>query len=109
MNLLCRSTVSRLGNSSAVVIPKKVLASLNIALKSKIDVFETEDGILLKPVAEWSAERQTAIISDIVSFVQSPEDNEIIPDDFLDTYCRDNNEEDLNFEHLRGTNSKEAE
>jgi antitoxin component of MazEF toxin-antitoxin module len=88
MNLLCRTTFSQVGNSQAVIIPKKYLESLKIPAKSKVELFETHDGIFIKPIREWSAVKQRQIIDDIVSFVNSPEDDELCdPDEFITAYC----------------------
>ncbi|MCL2051074.1 MAG: hypothetical protein FWG91_05030 [Lachnospiraceae bacterium] len=84
MDLVCRTTVSRFGNSRAVIIPKSVT---DFPLKAKIDLFKTDEGILIKPVKavdEWSAEKQIAIINDILAFVGSNEDNEPLPDNFIE-------------------------
>ncbi|MCL2088947.1 MAG: AbrB/MazE/SpoVT family DNA-binding domain-containing protein [Oscillospiraceae bacterium] len=97
MNLVCRTTVSRFGNSRAVVIPKSIS---KFQLKSKIDLYETSNGILIKPVGEWSAEKQNAIISDILAFSGSDKDNEPIPDNFAATYCSDDNTDHLDFSGL---------
>ncbi|MDR0197347.1 MAG: hypothetical protein LBI36_03915 [Oscillospiraceae bacterium] len=98
MDLICRTTVSRFGNSRAVIIPKSVS---DFPLKSKIDLFKTGEGILIKPVEEWSLEKQNKAISDLLLFAASPEnDEEPIPDDFIERYCTDDNTEDLDFSGL---------
>ena len=94
MTLLCRTTVSRFGNSRAVIIPKNVS---DFPIKSKVDLFETANGILIKPVGEWSAEAQSKIIGDIISFVGSADDREPLPDNFAALYCVDDNRDDLDF------------
>jgi antitoxin component of MazEF toxin-antitoxin module len=94
MNLLCRTTFSQVGNSQAVIIPQKFMKSLKIPAKSKVEIFETHDGIFIKPVREWSAEKQSQIINDIVSFVGSQEDNELCdPNEFITAYCREKDDE----------------
>ena len=88
MNLLCRTTFSRIGNSQAVIIPQKVMKSMKIPTKSKVELFETNDGIFIKPVREWSAQRQSEIIRDIVAFAGTSEDDECFsPEEFIATYC----------------------
>jgi antitoxin component of MazEF toxin-antitoxin module len=94
MNLLCRTTFSQVGNSQAVIIPKKFMEILKIPAKSKVELFETHDGIFIKPVREWSAEKQKQIIDDIVSFVGSPEDDELCdPNEFISTFCHEEDDD----------------
>jgi antitoxin component of MazEF toxin-antitoxin module len=97
MDLVCRTTVSRFGNSRAVIIPKSVP---DFPLKSKIDLYKTDEGILIKPANEWSAERQSEIIKKTLAFIGSDEDNEPLPDDFIERYCTDDNIDDLDFSGL---------
>ncbi|MCL2087839.1 MAG: hypothetical protein FWH05_09655 [Oscillospiraceae bacterium] len=94
MDLVCRTTVSRFGNSRAVIIPKTVPA---FPLKSKIELYSTTDGIFIKPVGGWSAEKQSEIIREIIAFTGSDEDDEPITEDFIERYCKDDNIDDLNF------------
>jgi antitoxin component of MazEF toxin-antitoxin module len=101
MTLLCRTNFSKVGNSQAVIIPKKYLDFLNIPMKSKVDLYETPDGIFIKPVREWSAEKQSDIINDILAFVGSPEDDELIPDDFIETYCHEKDDDSIDWESMR--------
>ena len=98
MDLVCRTTVSRFGNSRAVIIPKSVE---DFPLKSKIDLFKTDEGILIKPVSEWSFEKQNKAITDLLLFAASQENaEEPIPDDFIERYCTDDNRDDLDFSGL---------
>ncbi|MCL2107862.1 MAG: hypothetical protein FWH20_00765 [Oscillospiraceae bacterium] len=98
MDLMCRTTVSQFGNSWAVIIPKTVS---DLPPKSEIDLFKTDEGILIKPVGEWSLEKQQKVINDLLLFVNSPEnDEEPIPDNFIELYCTDDNKDDLDFSGL---------
>jgi len=93
MDLVCRTTVSRFGNSRAVIIPKNIS---DFPVKSKIDLFKTADGILIRPVIEWSADKQIEAVDALLSYVSSPE-NEPLPDDFEKKYLTDDNADDLDF------------
>jgi antitoxin component of MazEF toxin-antitoxin module len=102
MELVCRTNVSKYGNSRAVIIPKNVE---DFPIKSKIDLYKTDYGILIRPVrsvSEWSAERQSAVINDILAFAGSNEDNEPLTEKFIEQYCNDDNNDDLDFSGMEG-------
>ena len=100
MTFFHRTTLSTLGNSSAVILPKKLLNTFNIPSRSKIDLFETDDGILIKPTLDWTAENQTETISDFVAFALSTKDSEPLPENFIESYCRDKCCDKLDFTGL---------
>jgi virulence-associated protein VagC len=95
MSLLHRTTLTQVGNSQAVIIPRKYLTAFNFSVKSKVDLFETADGLLIKPVdnkLDEFMQRQHEIIA---NFINSADDDEYIdPDEFIAEYCTDNNSDD---------------
>jgi antitoxin component of MazEF toxin-antitoxin module len=101
MTLLCRTAFSQVGNSQAVIIPKKFMESLKIPVKSNVELYETQDGIFIKPVREWSAKIQNQVIEEIIELVGSSKDNEPLPENFVDVYCNDQNNDNIDWDKVR--------
>jgi putative addiction module antidote len=51
------TTIRRIGNSEGIIIPKEVLARLNVAEGDKLELIETSEGFALKPIDD-TFERQ---------------------------------------------------
>jgi putative addiction module antidote len=51
------ATIRRIGNSEGIIIPKEVLARLNVSEGDKLELIETAEGLSLRPVDD-TFERQ---------------------------------------------------
>ena len=51
------ATIRRIGNSEGIIIPKEVLARLNVTEGDKLQLIETAEGLSLRPVDD-TFERQ---------------------------------------------------
>lgn len=51
------ATIRRIGNSEGIIIPKEVLARLNVTEGDKLELIETAEGLSLRPVDD-TFERQ---------------------------------------------------
>ena len=53
--------IIKVGNSSGVILPKEILAELNVARGDSLSVSRTPDGIALRPAdPEFDAQMETA-------------------------------------------------
>ena len=81
-----RSALAPFGNSRGVVFPQELLKSSKFfgAEKKKIpvDIIETDEGFLVKPVPEWSQERQVQGVLNFLNAVDnlSDEERNLLPD-----------------------------
>ncbi|MCL2087686.1 MAG: hypothetical protein FWH05_08865 [Oscillospiraceae bacterium] len=89
-----RSSLAPFGNSRGVIFPQELLKSSRLfeAEKKKIpvDIIETDEGFLVKPIPEWSQKRQ---YEGVLAFMKgvanlSDEENRLLPegDDFERKY-----------------------
>ena len=51
------ATIRKIGNSEGIIIPKEVLARLNVTAGDKLELVETAEGLSLRPVDD-TFERQ---------------------------------------------------
>jgi len=81
-----RSSLAPFGNSRGVVFPQELLkASRHFDAERKkipVDIIETDEGFLVKPVPEWSQERQVQGASKLLKAISglSVNEKDALPD-----------------------------
>lgn len=57
-----KTSIHRLDDGSgAVILPRQVLDSLGLQLADQLQIIETDDGVILRPVESDDAERQMRV------------------------------------------------
>lgn len=52
--------------SGAVILPREMLNSLNLQVGDEIQIIETDDGVILRPVESYALERQMRAARDVM-------------------------------------------
>jgi antitoxin component of MazEF toxin-antitoxin module len=76
------TSVARVGNSNATIIPKEFLRLLHLEPKDKIKVTLTDDGLYIKPLPKWTQESQAKGVEKFLKSILETPDEEIQLDDF---------------------------
>ena len=81
-----RSALAPFGNSRGIVFPQELLKSSKFFCPEKkkipVDIIETDEGFLVKPIPEWSQERQAQGVMEFLNAVDnlSNEEKNTLPD-----------------------------
>jgi hypothetical protein len=81
-----RSALAPFGNSRGIVFPQELLKTSKFFDSEKkkipVDIIETDEGFLVKPVPEWSQERQLNGVLEFLKAVDNLPDGErdLLPD-----------------------------
>jgi hypothetical protein len=102
-----RSNISVVGNSRYAFLPKNFLNSLIFSHfntskeKIPVDLIDTPNGILIRPLQEWSAENQLNAGLKLLQVIKETKDTEPIPENFAEEFAYKGEDVDLSlFEGL---------
>jgi len=81
------TSVARIGNSNAIIVPKDFLRLLHLEPRDKVEITRSDDGLFIKPVPKWTQEAQAnAARKFINSIINSPSTEEPLPENFVEEF-----------------------
>jgi antitoxin component of MazEF toxin-antitoxin module len=92
-NVSYEANISKIGNAETLFIPKELTKLLHWEIGSKekmrVKLCPNEQGeVVIKPINQWSAEKQTKAIEQFLKTVNETDPNdEPLPDNFEELYC----------------------
>jgi len=52
------TSVARVGNSNAIIVPKDFLRLLHLEPRDKVEITRSDEGLFIKPLPKWTQEGQ---------------------------------------------------
>jgi len=71
------TSVARIGNSNAIIVPKDFLRLLHLEPRDKVEITRSDDGLFIKPVPKWTQEAQANAARKFIEELKK-----LPPDDF---------------------------